>query len=153
MMLSSESPLNITCKAPPSLPNWNRVEEYILYATSCALASSFAKSFDQNQDGDAWQATVAADILRKPGYDGRGKQLFFQTEFLRDTAKLRVRWESLNDLPDYGNASGNGKSAKKGGGSYEWKATGKYSKTSNWDDGEGEVVRTLQEVVEDAGRS
>ena len=155
--LSPESPLNITCKAPPHVNHWSKAEEYVLYATSCALASSFTQSVDQNYDAGSWEPTIASDILRKPSADGasgNGKQLLFQTEFMKGTAKLRVRWEHMSVIPGYGNntpSSGNG--AKKGEGMYEWKSSGISSKKSDWEDGEGEVVRSLQDVLDEASRS
>ena len=132
------------------------MEEYILFATSCALASSFTRPLDQIGEANTWEPTTAADILRKPNNedtDGRGKQLFFQAEVLTDIVKLRVKWEQMNSVSGYGNTPSSGKGSKKGEGSYEWKANGISSKSLNWDDGEGEVVRSLQDVVEEAGRS
>jgi mediator of RNA polymerase II transcription subunit 17 len=155
--LSPESPLNITCKAPPPVNHWSKAEEYVLYATSCALASSFTQSVDQNDDAGSWEPTVASDILRKPSADGaggNGKQLLFQAEFMKGIAKLRVRWEHVSVIHGYGNNTpSNGNGAKKEEGMYEWKSSGSSSKKSDWEDGEGEVVRSLQDVVDEAGRS
>lgn len=128
----------------------------MLYATSCALASSFARPTEQDTDVDTWESTIAADILRKEsadGADGHSKQLLFQTEVEKGITKLRVKWEYMSAIPGYGsNSPMSRKGPKKGEGVYEWKASG-GSKKLDWDDGEGEVVRSLREVVEEAGRS
>ena len=153
--LSPDSPLNINCKPPRPLDLWSKVEEYVLFATSCALASSFTRPLDQRGEANTWGPTTAADILRKPNKedaDGRGKQLFFEAELLKDTAKLRVKWEHMSSVPGYGITPSSRKGPKKGEGLYEWKANGISSKSLNWNDGEGEVVRSLQDVVEEAGR-
>jgi mediator of RNA polymerase II transcription subunit 17 len=166
LTLSPESPLNTICKAPIRLEYWNRVEEYILYATSCALGSSFTRPFDPNKSGysdaseaDAWQLTTQPNILRKAGKGdgdvaGKSKQLIFQTQMVNGTAKVQVKWEFISTNADYPPILGKARGAKKGEGMYEWRANGNASNgLGNWDEGEGEVIRSLDEVVHEAQRS
>ena len=154
--LSPDSPLNITCKAPRPVDQWSRVEEYVLYATSCALAASVSQPLDQIPEGEPglWEPTISADTLRKVYRDdivGRGKQLIFQMHFDKGTAKLQVKWENGSSL-GYGTDLSNDKSSKKREGTYEWKSSGDGPKTPHWEDGEGELIRSLEEVIEEAGR-
>jgi hypothetical protein len=150
LSLSPDSPLNITCKAPRPLDQWSKVEEYVLYATSCALASSFGGSLDAG----TWEPTTSADTLRKVNADdvaGTGKQLAFQASLKKDAAVLRVKWEH-SSLPAY-RTNLNDNDSRKGGGSYEWKAKAKTRKGAEWEDGEDEVIRSVRDVVAEAGRS
>ena len=154
--LSLDSPLNITCKPPRSLDQWGKVEEYVLFATSCAIASTFTQSSSLIGEAATWQPTIAADVLRSSSTSDasrRGKQLWFHTEVQKDTAKLRTKWEYMSSVAGYGGNQSSGKVSKKERGSYEWKSDSTSSKRQDWEDGEGEVVRSLYDVVEDAGRS
>ena len=153
--LSPESPLNIICKAPRPLDQWSKVEEYVLYATSCILASSCAQPLGHAGKGATWEPTVSANILRKINADdttGRGKQLSFLMDFKNGVAKLEVKWQHSSTLGYESDVSG-GKGFQMGEGSYEWKTGHDAPKSSVWGDEEDEVTRSLQEVVEEAGRS
>jgi hypothetical protein len=171
-----DCPLLQTCKAPNSLDAWWKVEDYVLFAAGCALASSFAppapslnlspsNTPDLSPENE-WQQTVQPYILRKRFLElGKSKQLSFQvikstqsapsTHSAKgkkeETLRVKIRWEWIGDAA--------GKKARRvsnGEGSYEWVESiggnGKENGKAKWDDGEGEVVRALRDVVEEAGR-
>ncbi len=154
--LSPDSPLNITFKPPPVRHRWHQVEEYVLHATSCALASSFSRPVDQKGDGVTWEETSLANNLRIADADkivGRGKELSFQAETENNTVKLRVTWKYTNSVFGFESNVIDAKDFKMGEGSYEWKINGDATNSLGWEQGEGEVIRSLREVVEEAGRS
>ncbi|KAF4632760.1 hypothetical protein G7Y89_g5361 [Cudoniella acicularis] len=163
--LNPESELNTICSStPPNPSHLALVEEYILYTTSCALASHFSSL--SKQDGgetdksapgkDGWYATAQPTVLRKMFKGGKGKQLIFDANRLEDGTgcRLTVAWdwmrhENFGDDPSRAHTEKDTKIT--GEGSHEWLDKGK-SADGMWDDGEGEVVRTLGDMVETAGK-
>lgn len=163
-----DCPLIQTCKAPSSLDAWWKVEDYVLFATGCALTSLFSPPsspvtplFISEHEGeevtDTWQPTVQPYILRKRFRTLRkSKQLSFRVVKSPNAAaggpdellRVRTRWEWIGDV------AAKDRKIDKAEGSYEWQKRigGKEKGGSKWDDGEGEVIRTLREVVEEAGR-
>ena len=167
-----DCPLHQICRPPSSLDAWWKVEDYILFAVGCALASSFTPNLTfpstppkehQDEETNAWQQAVQPYILRRrvPG-TGRSKQLAFQvlkstslrgqSQIKEHALRLKVHWEWLGDPW----AKDKRRNKLEGGeGSYEWveKMDRSPKVTPNWNDGEGEVVRSLGDVVEEAGRA
>lgn len=162
IVVSEDCPLFQICIPPRPSDTWKTIEEYLLFATSCAVASSLSASSNIEapfgdddlvaQDGEDWQATYQPYTLRKRCKNGRTKQLSFLIQrddtdsnaqgFLRATAT----WEWL----------GEGTKVK-GEGSYHWlcrNSGGDEAPGTNkgWEDDEGEVVRSLREVAADAGK-
>ncbi|TVY54779.1 Mediator of RNA polymerase II transcription subunit, partial [Lachnellula suecica] len=97
LSLNPESELNATCSAPPSLPTIQAVEEYVFFATSCALARLYTSS---KPDESGWGRTAHPNILRKLFTGGQAKQLVFDTSRVKTDTKgvkgncmLRVAWE------------------------------------------------------------
>jgi len=153
-----DCPLLEICRPPGQLDNWEKVEEYLLFATSCAVASylsnppdieaPFTKDDSLVKDEEDWQSTYQPYTLRKKFKNGKNKQLSFVVQkdgpegkkagVLRATAK----WEWLGD----------GRKLK-GEGTYSWvKEIGAAGVSGSDNEDEiMEVVRTLQEVLADAG--
>jgi hypothetical protein len=111
---------------------------------------------DQKGDGVTWEETSLANNLRIADADkivGRGKELSFQAETENNTVKLRVTWKYTNSVFGFESNVIDAKDFKMGEGSYEWKINGDATNSLGWEQGEGEVIRSLREVVEEAGRS
>ncbi|KAH6674895.1 subunit 17 of mediator complex-domain-containing protein [Halenospora varia] len=170
--LNPESELNRTCAAITHPSHLGLVEEYICYATSCALASHFSsqptdeglpvESEKLSEGKEGWYATAQANVLRKIFQGGKGKQLIFDIKNKKSKdagkgkgVKLRVGWDFMRH-ENFGvdvKRAHTEKDRKIGGeGVYEWSGGGKDDMEKMWDDGEGEVVRSLGEVVEGAGK-
>jgi mediator of RNA polymerase II transcription subunit 17 len=152
--ISPESSLNITCKPPPRGDSWDRIEEYLLYATSCALASSFTESSSLGTETNPWKSTIAADAIYKQNDDvlgGQATQLMFNVGFHNGIAKLRVKWENSTP-PSHQGTPVSGKGTQKGKGTYEW-TSNDSAKGLNWKDGEGMVSRSLQSVIDEVGKN
>lgn len=164
--LNPESPLVTLCPPAQVLNNIANVEEYILYATSCALASSFATHLSPQEDDEVpvstpgkegWHLIAQPNVLRKVFQGGKGKHFIFAFENSEKGKagkgkglRLRVGWDWMRHdgvgvdaerLKDPGRRL-------RAEGVYEWK--GKAEGSWN-EEGEGEVVRSLEEVVEGAG--
>lgn len=180
LMSVSGSALEEICPAPQNIWSFGEVKEFLLYATACALAIEFAadtkvKRNDSGENnekeeawvGDAnayldenceiletaidrpgkegWYRTIQGNVLRK-SYKGMGKckQLCFDIVESNGHFTVVLRWEWMTDAV-------NGERERRltaGEGRYEWSGNGSI----NFGDGEGEMVRTLEEVVEEAGR-
>ncbi|RDL41560.1 uncharacterized protein BP5553_01539 [Venustampulla echinocandica] len=162
LSLNAESPLTTTCVAPPVLGHISAVEEYILYATSCALASNIisiseqqseTEETDLSKNGKAgWHLTAQPNVLRKVFKGGKGKQ-FISSVNNEDGkgCKVRVAWNWMRH--DFYGIDKEGLGAEEerritGEGMYEWNSR---LGNSAWAGGEGEVVRSLVDVVESAG--
>lgn len=52
-------------RAPQSFPGMRELREYLLYATSCAVAEFFTKSTDGEQEPNQWQTTFRANVIRQ----------------------------------------------------------------------------------------
>jgi mediator of RNA polymerase II transcription subunit 17 len=146
-LMPEDCPLVQTCKPLPSSDSWATVEDYVLFAVSCAIASHFTVSSDTDNT-DGWQATVQPYVLRKRfSTVGRNKQLAFIVQKVEakgnreEHLKVIANWEWLGEGPQL-----------KGEGSYEWIQKIGGESDSKWGSGEGEVIRTLAEIVEQAGR-
>lgn len=142
-----------------AVESWAKAEDYLLFAVGCALTASFATGSEEESE-EGWQATVHPYILRKRlGDVGRSKQLQFrvvkgEVKGGIEELRVKVRWEWMGD------EAGALKERKSGmgEGAHEW--VGKIGAGSEeqvrgrgeWDDGEGEVVRSMKEVVEEAGK-
>lgn len=151
LALNSESELNVTCIAPPSLPNIQAVEDYIFFASSCALASLHTSD---EADGCGWVRTAQPNVLRRLFSGGKAKQVVFDvsrqrvsTNGSKSNCTLSVAWEWMRhdtwnvaneDRRKHLEASAFGGKRKEQG-VYEWRA-----------DGEGAAVKSLKSVVEDA---
>jgi hypothetical protein len=170
--LSPSSPLNETCKPPPPpLNDFSAVREYVGFAMGCALAANFATEpelHDQEVEerAEGWHITSQPHVLRKTlgspegGPEGRSKQLSFlvldsssgkSTGNPKTGLILKLVWDWMRDTSLSGNGNGNKEKERlreKGEGSYEWNE----KSFAEWEDGEGEIVRSLDDVVEAAGK-
>lgn len=107
----------------------------------------FTTTYDKEE---GWQRTVQPNVLRKV-FDGqkgmgRSKQIaFIVKEDGEGGVRVGLMWEWMGDTRDTGSEE---QKRLRGEGVYAWKEGGlKIS-----DDGEGEIVRRLEDVVEEAGR-
>jgi len=154
-----DCPLVQSCRPPANLEGWRKVEDYLLFATSCALASCFESAGNTNQTLDGleagWRPTIQPHILRKRfGALGKTKQLVFAVRRSEGRngregiLKCRTRWEWVGE-----NGISQGREqTSKGEGKYEWVERIGGNQKEGWGDGEGEVIRQMREVVEDAGK-
>lgn len=154
-----DCPLIKLCKPPPSpLDTWNKVEDYILFATSCALASSLAAASSVGQTfpatkaplaDEGWQSTIQPNVLRRRFDEvGGNKQLFFLVQKVAANGNIpaqltaTVKWEWLGE-----------QKIAKGNGSYTWIEKLEESGPGEArDDNElQEVIRSWDQVIADAG--
>ncbi|CAG8957701.1 hypothetical protein HYFRA_00000036 [Hymenoscyphus fraxineus] len=163
--LNPESPLLTLCPPTQVLNTFGHVEEYVLYATSCALASSLATTLSPVDDDeisssapgkDGWHAMPRPNILKKVFEGGKVKHLTFKLDNPEKGSglkhmRLSVAWDWELAVVDGSDGKESRRSVTKaeGEGIYEWKT--KKTGTS-WNDGEGEVARSLTDVVEAAGK-
>ncbi|CAG8978181.1 hypothetical protein HYALB_00013172 [Hymenoscyphus albidus] len=163
--LNPESPLLTLCPPTQVLNTFGHVEEYVLYATSCALASSLATTLSPLDDDevsssapgkDGWYAMPRPNILKKVFEGGKVKHLTFKLDNPEKGSgmkhmRLSVAWDWELAGVDGSDGKEGRRSVKKaeGEGIYEWKT--KKTGTS-WNDGEGEVARSLADVIEAAGK-
>ncbi|TAQ86630.1 hypothetical protein B7494_g5042 [Chlorociboria aeruginascens] len=176
LSISSSSPLRTICPAPPVLQTVDAVKEYLFYATSCFLASSLSNAQEQNANGpgdhhppnpetpcsapglSGWHLTSQPHITRKIfAEQGKGKQIAFEVFESSQKEKsggvrIEMRWEWQSDSsPEAGDTKDESK-LDSGEGRYEWFSS-KDGERNGWDGaGEGEVVRGLVDVVEEAGK-
>ncbi|TVY59479.1 Mediator of RNA polymerase II transcription subunit 17 [Lachnellula cervina] len=158
LSLNQESELNATCVTPPAIADVKGVEEYVFFATSCALASLFTSS---DVDDSSWIRTAQPNVLRKLFQGGRAKQLVFNVSRMKTGTKgvkgnciLSVAWEWMrHDSWSAGSENAlkhkeaNEFGEKRGQqGVYEWRHV------PGWDEGEGQVMKGLEGIVTDAGR-
>ena len=147
------------------------MKEYVLFATGCALASSFASPLsvvsesgtgdeEEEGEGEGWKVTSQPHVLRKSCSDagpseGRSKQLSFliledskaKGEGRGSGLRLKIVWDWMRDMA-VGKEEGRERVRERGEGSYEWNE----KMVGEWEEGEGEVVRSLEDVVEGAGK-
>jgi hypothetical protein len=158
LTLNPESELTATCVAPTAIADMKGVEEYVFFATSCALASLFTSS---DPDDSGWVRTAQPNVLRKLFQGGRAKQLVFNVSRIKTSTKgvkgncmLSVAWEWMRhdawsigseNMLKHKEAAAFGDQRKEQG-VYEWRYV------AWWDDGEGEVVKELENLVRDAER-
>ncbi|TVY33593.1 Mediator of RNA polymerase II transcription subunit [Lachnellula subtilissima] len=158
LSLNQESELNATCVAPPAIADVKGVEDYVFFATSCALASLF---ISPDGDDSSWIRTAQPNVLRKLFQGGQAKQLVFNvsrmktgTKGVKGNCSLSVAWEWMRrdnwsvgseNAMKHREANEFGEKREEQG-VYEWKHV------AGWDDGEGQVMEGLEGVVTDAGR-
>ncbi|KAH8816820.1 subunit 17 of mediator complex-domain-containing protein [Xylogone sp. PMI_703] len=139
-----DNPLARICKSPPVVIGFQDVKDYVLYAVSCALASSFVLDTEKSKNAKeglrGWQPTSQGNVLRKT-FEGRGKckQFYFDVypdKEDKERVTLRVNWE----WSSVGDSTEGREKNRKGEGRYAWKS-GK----------EGEKTKSIEEVVEEAG--
>jgi len=154
LTLSSSSPLYSICPAPPQLSSFDALREYILYATSCFLASTFSEPQTEDEDAEGWVQTIQQNILRKRfAKEKKSRQMSISLLPVAAKAKqgirMKVMWEWMKgDTSGFRLKTGDEIGVEgKGNGSHQWVA---------WEGGdEGEVVvveRSLRDVVESAGK-
>jgi hypothetical protein len=156
LILSPSSPLHNICPAPnpPQLSSFDALREYILYATSCFLASTFSEPQIEDEDAEGWVQTIQQNILRKHfAKEKKSRQMSISllpvTAKAKDGIRLKVMWEWMKgDTSGFRLKTGDEIGGEgKGIGSHQWVA---------WEGGdESEMVvmeRSLREVVESAGK-
>jgi mediator of RNA polymerase II transcription subunit 17 len=156
LTLNPESELNTTCIPPSGLASIEDFEGYLFFATSCALASLYT-SPDTEDSG--WVRTMQPNVLRKLYTGGKAKQLVFDVSRIKTGNKgvkgncmLTVAWEWMrHDVWSVGTEQKHDEAAafgdkRKEQGTYEWR----HVATWNNEEGEGEVVKPLDNVVKDA---
>jgi hypothetical protein len=131
------------------------VQEYILYATSCALITSLVDTVGSNTSTSSmaygWEPTIQANVIQKTdaeNIENSTKQLSLTLLKDKGVVVARVRWGSRS--MDFGESlNGSGKEVRM----YEWKAKESEANTNgDWENGEGELVRSLTDVVREAGK-
>jgi mediator of RNA polymerase II transcription subunit 17 len=166
------SPLNKTCKSPGILDTFPKTREYLLFATSCALAYLSTGPLAPGSSL-AWEGTARPYVLRlvsSSGIDvGNAKQLAFSVDLLdegdgRRGLEVTVAWErtsevrgnSFEELAEEG--AGTEQKVNKGEGWYKWflkegkvEGRGVAGVRGTW--GTGEAVKGLREVVEIAAKA
>jgi mediator of RNA polymerase II transcription subunit 17, fungi type len=154
LTLSPSSPLYSICPAPSSLSSFDALREYILYATSCFLASTFSEPQTEDEDAEGWVQTIQQNILRKRfAKEKKSRQMSISLLPVAAKAKLGIRmkvmWEWMKgDTSGFRLKTGDEIGVEgKGNGIHQW---------VSWEGGdEGEVVvveRSLRDVVESAGK-
>lgn len=166
-----DCPLLQSFRAPNNLDIWAKVEDYVLFATGVALASSFAPSstpitpppgeLEKDETNEGWQNTVQPYILRKRFREkGKSKQLSFQVlkssigasrvggdKEDGELLTVKVRWEWIGDA-----AARKDRKVGQGEGTYEWTEKIGGKKGDKSEGGEGEVVKSLKDVIEEAAK-
>jgi mediator of RNA polymerase II transcription subunit 17 len=115
--------LQETCRAPGIVDQWHKSYDYILFVTSCALASSFVSSSPNKNDrrptitgqqtsqSPQWESTTRPHVIRLvPGYQEssprvKSKQASFSLSPVsspdatneQSSLILRVSWECISD--------------------------------------------------------
>jgi mediator of RNA polymerase II transcription subunit 17 len=154
LTLSPSSPLYSICPAPPQLSSFDALREYILYATSCFLASTFSEPQTEDEDAEGWVQTIQQNILRKRfAKEKKSRQMSISLQPVTAKAKqgirMKVMWEWMKgDTSGFRLKAGDEIGGEgKGNWSHQWVV---------WEGGdEGEVVvveRSLRDVVESAGK-
>jgi mediator of RNA polymerase II transcription subunit 17 len=160
------------CPPPPArfdtaFKTFSALQNYIHYAVACGLA--FTVSSKPAGDGpvlsslmgsmEGWQITAQPNVLRKTLPTQQTKQLAISILSERQRAKIRVAWEltksdivldnenSLEKKLGEARKGSNG-ATKRGDGWFEWTDL----RSESWDDNEGEVVESLMQIVEAAGK-
>jgi hypothetical protein len=177
--IDASGPLLTSCIPSANPLNVREVEEYILWATSCALARMLTISGeqstgkasdsderenmgDENENGEmrngkwdmqGWRRTHNPTVLRKPfQYEMDSKELSF--EVVADKAVPAVEIRAV--LKYIGSAPGDGQRlGMKGGGKIRhiWKGEGVVNGTMREVDGSGDGEEvTLRQFVEQAGK-
>ncbi|KAG9237639.1 subunit 17 of mediator complex-domain-containing protein [Amylocarpus encephaloides] len=160
--LNPESPLTVRFSAPAQpLTTFTAVKEYILHATSCALAADHTSRSPSDNEihksapgKSGWHLVVQPNVLRKIFEGGKGKHLGFHFDRKEGSGlRFRVVWDWMRfDLNDDSNIMlGKEEERIRGEGVYEWRSKRRQG-GKEWEDGEGEVVRSLGDVIEGAGR-
>jgi mediator of RNA polymerase II transcription subunit 17 len=182
--------LQETCCAPGVVDHWRKAHDYILFATSCALASSFTSAVYSHEKTTTeekltqpprWESTTRPHMIRlSPAYQeaprqAKSKQLSFslspfsspESEGSKGGLKLRVAWEWIGDVVEHSSTGSNALDsetapewkAANGEGFYEWSVLqgksavvgrGAAGEKDTW--GEGAPIKSLEDVVEIAGR-
>lgn len=177
----ADSFMHEACRAPGVVDHWRKAHDYILFATSCALAGSFASPPTKVPEGEngaggaaRWEATTRPHVLRRvQGQTGQGKSkhLSFSLEDFTASQKkglrLRVSWEWMGGVLEHmpggldsrSPGAGRGKKVVKGEGFYEWvllegesQVVGRGMAGEGGAWVEGVPVKSLKEVVEIAER-
>lgn len=148
------SALQKLCPPPTLFQDFESVKGYILYATSCSIASAFAdtspgddQEVDTSESGlRGWFRTHQPNILRKSyRHHGRSKQVCFELiEHAKSSVQLRLRWDWMG-RSDAGKDPN--KSAVQGEGSYVWSSSQNLS-----DPSAAEAVQSIGQVLSDAGQ-
>lgn len=115
--------LQESCRPPGIVDQWYKAYDYILFVTSCALASSFASfptgSEEASAEGNStpasrWEPTTRPHIIRlvRPNQDMRQQLRSKQASFsltpvsppggknMQSGLKLRVNWECIGDFSE-----------------------------------------------------
>jgi mediator of RNA polymerase II transcription subunit 17 len=115
--------LQETCRPPGIVDHWHKANDYILFVTSCALASSFTYPAPKSEESNAeenstsaprWEHTTRPHVIRlvHPNQGMRqqlrSKQASFSLEYIsslegksvQHCLKLRVNWECMGDLSE-----------------------------------------------------
>lgn len=115
--------LQETCRAPGIVDQWHKTNDYILFVTSCALASSFTSLNPKKDELDEeekvtpasrWEPTTRPHVIRlvhafpETRRQLKSKQASFSlshVSFPRSKnahpgLKLRVSWECIGDVPE-----------------------------------------------------
>lgn len=168
------------CPPHPEKPysTFAALREYVEYAVACGLAFTMSSKPPVHlitpflsDPNDGWQITAQSNILKKSLPNQKSKQLAItvRSRWLsamgkqEQGAKIRVTWEWTNggilgevgeklgemmeaEIVETKKGTGNGVSHK-GQGWYEWTVKA----DEEWGRGEGEVVKSLIDIAEDAG--
>jgi mediator of RNA polymerase II transcription subunit 17 len=130
--------------APQALNAFDEVSRYLLFASTCAIASLFVVENPESEpsenageltgteeEGDSWTGTVDGRVIRKTvKSEGRSKTLRFEME---DPTRLLVEWRWMG---------GDDQKSKPGEGHYIWDS----------EKNDQSKVPSLREVVEEAGQ-
>jgi hypothetical protein len=170
--VEASAALSGLCPPPPArfdtaFKTFSALQNYIHYAVACGLA--FTVSSKPAGDGpvlsslmgsmEGWQITAQPNVLRKTLPTQQTKQLAISILSEHQRAKIRVAWEltksdivldNENSLEKkLGDArKGSNGATKRGDGWFEWTDL----RSESWDDNEGEVVESLMQIVEAAGK-
>ncbi|KAM0161846.1 hypothetical protein ACHAPC_001491 [Botrytis cinerea] len=165
------SPLLQICPPPNTVPEWDYVKNYILWAVSCWLAHIFSSSSKTSEDKEEpWKPTTQPNILRKTfsgesPNEGGVKQICFDVSSIpilgpeaptkigekeKEKIKISVRWEWTTGMEQEWKDK---KDLKSGEGVYDWYYGVSGDGIAELQGGELEkMVRKMGDVVEEAGR-
>jgi mediator of RNA polymerase II transcription subunit 17 len=158
LTLSPSSPLFNICPPAPQLLSFEALREYILYATSCFLACSYSQPQIADEDPKGWTQTIQPNILRKRfAKEKKSRQLSISLLPLASKAKqgikLKVMWEWIKgDTSSFRLKAEDEMSEENRNGTHQWVAWDDMDGTKEWGEGEAMVERSLEDVVESAGK-
>ncbi|EHL00706.1 hypothetical protein M7I_3337 [Glarea lozoyensis 74030] len=140
--------------------NIEAITEYVFYATTSVLSASIAKTLyplegeetpKSSRGSEGWHLTIQPNVLRKNFEGGTAKQMIVDvSDHPKKGIRLRVGWDWMR-LDPFGTSTGKAldqERKSKGEGVYEWRVKRKEPSEGGLE----EVVRSLDDVVEQAGK-